>query len=192
VASTGSPWNLEYPTLADAPNAPLAIETLADDVHGVLGRAYPCTSGTRPTVADGLTIFETDTGLLYIGSAGTWVQVAYGDDPGTVDAVTAGVTAGANFTLSSGVIQRRNGMVSMYLSMTSNGAITAGNITNQVVCVVPSGYIPRYSHGQLSGGASGPTWNGYVAVTSGNVYMTTLDTSLTVGAAFNVNGLWML
>jgi hypothetical protein len=192
VASTGSPWNLEYPSLADPPNAPAAIQALADDTHSMLGRAYPCTSGTRPTVADGLLIFETDTGLMYVGSAGTWVQVAYGDDPGPINAVTAGVVAGANFTLSSGSIQRRNGIVTMYLAVTSNGNITAGNITNQVVCVVPSGYIPRYSHGQLSGGASGPTWNGYVAVTSGNVYMTTLDTSLSTGNAFNVNGMWML
>jgi hypothetical protein len=165
---------------------------LASDVHSVLGRAYPCTSGTRPVAEDGLTIYETDTGLLWVASGGVWLQLAYGDDPGPINAVTAGVVGGPNFTLNSGTIQRRNGIVTMYLGVTSNGYITAGNITNQVVVVVPAAYIPRYSHGQLSGGASGPTWNGYVAVTSGNVYMTTLDTSLSTGNPFNVNGMWML
>lgn len=55
--------SLRYPLPTDAPNVPVGLQQLAEDVEGWMHRAYPCTSSSRPTsVGVGFIIYETDTG----------------------------------------------------------------------------------------------------------------------------------
>lgn len=74
---TTSRFALRYPALTDAPNGPQALQFLAEDVDGWAARAFPCTSGTRPTgVGDGFLIRETDTGKWLGWTGAAWVELA--------------------------------------------------------------------------------------------------------------------
>lgn len=67
---------LRYPTLLDAPNGPLALQQLAEDVDALLYRAFPCTSTTRPLAPpDGMLIRESDTGAVLIFGAQVWHHI---------------------------------------------------------------------------------------------------------------------
>ena len=74
-----SGFSLPYPSLADAPNGPGAIQGLAEAVDPLLQRAHVCTSATRPgSPASGRLIYETDTGLVLLYSAG-WKVIGSSD-----------------------------------------------------------------------------------------------------------------
>lgn len=191
MADTGQPWTLPYPLLTDLPNGPVATQDLAVAVHAGLGHAYPCTAATRPAHTAGFIIFETDTGFLQISDGTDWVQLGYGDDTGWVDAVAVSWTAAANFSITSGVVRRRNGVAGLYLNMTSTNAITAGDIANVQVAQAPAGYTPGQGVGGLAGGSAGPGLQGYVG-NGGQVYMTSLSTNLGAGGAFAITGTYML
>jgi hypothetical protein len=76
MPDTGAPWNLPSPQLPDQPNGPSQISELAASVAAALGRAYPCTSVSRPDPVAGLVIFETDTQILSVCNDGTnWQPV---------------------------------------------------------------------------------------------------------------------
>lgn len=67
---------LRYPAVTDAPNVPLDVQELAEDVEAKLGLII-CTSATRPASPyQGMQIYETDTTetLFWTGSA--WVATA--------------------------------------------------------------------------------------------------------------------
>lgn len=89
-------YGLSYPDPADAPDGPLAFQTLAQDVEGWLSRAWPCTSTTRPTSPpEGLIIRETDTGAVYIASeVGAWIPLGVGASGG-------GTTSAAQYSAST-------------------------------------------------------------------------------------------
>lgn len=77
-------FRLPYPSLSDAPNGPGGLQALAEAVDPLLQRAHVCTSTTRPgSPASGRVIYETDTGLVLLYSAG-WKIV------GNSDAITTG------------------------------------------------------------------------------------------------------
>jgi hypothetical protein len=93
---TTTRFALAYPASTDEPNGPVQIQALADDVEDQLARAFPCTSGTRPTgIGDGFLIWETDTKLLlaYDLATTTWTGVGSGSGGGG-----GGSTAGGTWT----------------------------------------------------------------------------------------------
>lgn len=78
-------FDLRYPGLTDAPNVPLDVQRLAEDVDGWLARAFPCTSGTHPSSPpDGFLIRETDTGnvLVWNEAGSSWDAVGGGGGGG--------------------------------------------------------------------------------------------------------------
>lgn len=89
-------YGLSYPDPADAPDGPLAFQTLAEDVEGWLSRAWPCTSSTRPSSPpEGLIIRESDTGAVYIASdSGQWIPIGTG-------ASGSGSTSAARYSAST-------------------------------------------------------------------------------------------
>ena len=74
-------YALPYPELADAPDGPSQLRTLAEKTETALGIAgiRKCTSGTRPTATAGTTIFETDTNRRWhgvvVGGVPYWAPV---------------------------------------------------------------------------------------------------------------------
>ena len=71
-----SRFGLQYPDLTDAPNGPAQMQVLAVGVDGWLGRAFRCTSSTRPSgVPNDFLIRESDTGNVLIWSGSQWEQV---------------------------------------------------------------------------------------------------------------------
>jgi hypothetical protein len=113
VGST-SRFELDYPALTDAPNGPQQLQALAEGVEGWLGRAFPCTSTTRPTgIGTGFFIYETDTAKVLIWDGNSWeppvtVTTTPGGggggttpDPATVSTVSATYAATAAQPISS-------------------------------------------------------------------------------------------
>lgn len=93
---TTSKFALRYPGITDAPNVPLDMQELAEDVEGQLGRAIPCLSTARPVAPTlGLLILETDTGLVLVWDGTAWKTV----NPTSV--AGGGATAHAQFSASS-------------------------------------------------------------------------------------------
>ena len=120
-----SRFALRSPELTDAPNGPVQISTLADDVEGWLCRAFPCTSGTRPIGVDaGFLIRESDSGSIFVWTGAAWAEVAGavsgggggGSAIGTVSATYAATSAqsissGVDVTVAFGVAQTTDASV---------------------------------------------------------------------------------
>jgi hypothetical protein len=191
VANTGLPWELPYQDLTEPPNGPLAQQALAQQAASYgLGRAWPCTSTTRPAHLEGRIIFETDTGLMHISDGSAWNQLAYGDDTGWVS-FTADFVAAANFTVTSTLGRRRNGLVGLYCNFTTTNAITAGNITNLTVGTLPAAFRTQGTVGGLLSGSSGPVMSFHTNST-GALILTATATALAAGDAFNITGTFMI
>ena len=75
ATDTGDPWTLPYPENTDDPLGPSQIGDFASALDSALGRAYPCTSGTRPAKTAGLLIYETDTDKLRVTDGSVWKTV---------------------------------------------------------------------------------------------------------------------
>jgi hypothetical protein len=192
MADTGLPWSLPFPLLTDQPNGPLSIQNLATQVAAMLGFAYPCLSTGHPTNIAGRIIFETDTNKYFIGDGAAWNPVAFGDDLAWTDAIGAGTTASTNFTLTSGSLRRKNGVCSINLSLTSTLGWSAGDVTNTPICVLPGGFVPSTTAGPVSGGALGPSWQGYVNGGDGTVYLASTTTALSAGGGFSALATYVL
>lgn len=96
---TTTRFGLRYPTLTEAPNVPLDMQELATDVDGWLARALPCLSTARPaSPAQGLLIFETDTGLLMIWDGDSWNAIV---TPAAGGGGGGGTTAHAQFSAAA-------------------------------------------------------------------------------------------
>lgn len=190
MADTGLPWQMPYPQVTDVPNAPVAMQELAEKTHAALGYAYPCTAGTRPASKPGLIIYETDTDDLLIGDGTGWTQLAFGDDTGWVDAVEAGWTPVGAFTISNGACRRKNGLVSIHITCVSTNAITAGDYANTNFLQAPAGYIPASSNGGFNGGANGREHAMYIA--SNGLVVLTAGGGISAGGTFNCTGTYML
>lgn len=81
-SSTGSPWNIPWPTLTDpADGADLGEDIarhLGDPVTGVIGQSWShATVAARPAHQPGRIISQEDTGLVLIGmSGGRWRKLS--------------------------------------------------------------------------------------------------------------------
>jgi hypothetical protein len=76
-------WDLRYPEPGDETNVPLDLAELAEDVEDALGRAFACTSSTRPTgVPAGFLIYETDTDLVLVYDGAGWIGTGSGGSGG--------------------------------------------------------------------------------------------------------------
>lgn len=94
---TTSRFALRYPTVTDAPNVPVDMRELAEDVEGQLARAFPCLSTARPASPPlGMLIFETDTSLLLVWDGDSWNTVVAPAAGGS-----GGTTAYAQFSAAS-------------------------------------------------------------------------------------------
>lgn len=114
-----SGFSLPYPSLADAPNGPGAIQGLAEAVDPLLQRAHVCTSATRPAApASGRLIYETDTGLVLLYSAG-WKVI------GSSDAISTGAryfsTAAQSIGANTRVAFPSTDYTSILVSRTASG-----------------------------------------------------------------------
>jgi hypothetical protein len=98
-------FTLPYPSPLDAPNGPLALQSLAEAAEGWLARAIPCTSDARPgTPPAGMLIRETDTGL-WLGWTGTeWEPLTGGAGESTTTG-EAQFAASAAQSISSGSLR---------------------------------------------------------------------------------------
>lgn len=191
MADTGQPWSLRYPTLTDPPNGPVATQQLAEEVHGWLGYAYPCTSATRPTNKPGLIIYESDTDLLYVGDGSAWSLLSKGyDDTGWVDIVTAGWTPIGAYSIANGQVLRRNGFVSLYCTLVAPATLASGDYANQSVLQAPAGYIPVQANGGFNGGPNGSWQSGYIA--SNGIVVITAGGGMTATGSIQVTGTYGL
>lgn len=191
MADTGQPWVLPYSLLTDPPNGPQAVQDLATKTAAGLGRAYPCTSTTRPAHVAGLIIEESDTNLLYYSDGANWLPLAVGDDTGWQDIITAGFAAAANMSLVSGQCRRRYGVVSLYASLTTTAGFSSGDVGNTTVLTAPAGWYPATTVGGLNGGASGGLLSFYINA-SGSIVLTATGSAYGAGATFNVTGTYLL
>jgi hypothetical protein len=188
---TGAPWLLPFPVLTDQPNGPESVQDLAEQTATMLGRAWPCTSATRPAHSEGLHIWETDTEREYISNGTAWLPVAQGDDTGWVDGLDEGWSAAANFTLTSIQVRRCNGTVSFYANLTSTNALSAGDIANVSMLNASANWIPDHPVGGIGSGQTGPGLFAYIT-SGGVVTLTALATALGAGGAFSVSGTYLL
>lgn len=192
MADTGLPWSLPYPLLTDQPNGPVATQNLAAQTALVLGRALPCTLATLPAHKAGLIIYTTDVNKAWISDGATWLQIAFGDDTGWIDAVANGATALTGYTLVSGFLVRRNGIAGLNLTLTTTAAIAAGDIANLALVQLPGGWIPFGSSGSIGSSGAGPSWQGYVNGGDGKLYMSSTSTAMGAGSTFSAIGTYML
>jgi hypothetical protein len=106
--------------------------------------------------------------------------------------VTTGVaTAASGWTVASALFRKRNGIATVNIGLTrSGGTITAGNITNQAVCTLASGYRPIMESPALSG-PSGVLTAGYIA-TTGIVTISAIGTAISTGDNLDINAVFIL
>lgn len=193
MANTGLPWELPYQALTDPPNGPLGLQELAQKVAACLGYAYPCTTATRPAHATGRIIYDTDTDQLLISNGvDTWDALSKGyDDTGWLDPVTAGFTPIGAHTISSGSVCRRNGVVSIYVTMTTTAGFAAGDVTNTACLQAPGDWLPGGTQGGFNGGANGGGLFAYIT-SGGAVTVNATATAYGAGATFQVAGQYLL
>lgn len=122
----------------------------------------------------------------------SWKKFLAEDDTGWVDAVAAGFTAvTANFTLTNGLVRKRNGMVSLSLNGTLKNAGDSGNIANIGLVTAPTAYRPLNPNGALSPGGSGSAWTGYIG-SDGVITMATSAFVWPAGYVTSIYGTYML
>ena len=83
-----------------------------------------CTSGTRPTGAEGRRIYETDTNRLYYYDGSAWVIET---EPLQTWSPTITQSSSVAGTVNRGWYQRRNGLWEAALKWTSSASGTAAN-----------------------------------------------------------------
>lgn len=107
-------FTLHYPDLTDAPNGPAQLQQLAEDAETWLGRAFPCTSASRPTgVGEGFLVRESDTGSVLVWTGSAWAAVAGtvsggggggGSSPASTVSATFAATAAQSIAATTDVV----------------------------------------------------------------------------------------
>lgn len=115
-----------------------------------------------------------------------------GDDTGWLGASTAGFSGVAgSCSLTSGVVRRKNGIVSLQLSGALTSAMSAGNIANVNLWNIPSGWVPEQQNGTLNAGSAGSAFTAYVG-SSGLVVMSNNLLAKSAGEGILAVGTYML
>lgn len=106
--------------------------------------------------------------------------------------VTTGwLTAATGWGSVSGTYTEKNGIVQVNVTATRTGAdISAGNITNNTVCTISTGYRPLVET-LAGGGPAGPVLGAYISASAGNVVITAIGTGISTGATIDINATYI-
>lgn len=165
---TGAPWSLPIPENSDSPLGPTELGDLASSIDSALGRAYPCTSGTRPAQQVGLLIYETDTDTLRVSTGTSW-KVVWRDS----GAVTSGFTIQSGWTDVDSYYRLLGSLCYVHIQCNRSGSdltfgSTSGGLSDPGIIAVPSAALnTRNSFYSVDGGVNiGGTYGGSFRVQS--------------------------
>ncbi|MFH8838832.1 hypothetical protein [Streptomyces sp. NPDC017868] len=149
-------------------------------------------SGTITTGSYNGQYRDYNGGQLQRWNGSAWV--AY-QPPIEVEAITSGATAQAGWTLSYFNARRTRGVVSFNVNMVRSGAditaTTAGNITDELLCILPVGWRPEFN---LEATASDGFGHGSASVlTTGEINLRTWSPNgvLTAGRSLRITATYV-
>lgn len=155
---TGSPWSIPYPETSDEPDGPTQFGSMATTTHALLGRAYPCTSSTRPSHTAGLLIYETDTDKLQVSDGAAW-DVVWRDS----GVLTSGFAAQTGWSNSGCTYQLLGSICVVHLECARTGSTlttnaSSGHLADENVVQFPSAAVSGsdwiWGTGTYSGGGA--------------------------------------
>jgi hypothetical protein len=111
-------------------------------------------------------------------------------DESSVTATSGIVTAATGWGSLSAIYTERNGIVMLNITaIRTGGDIASGNITNNTVCTVASGYRP-IAEALAGGGPNGPVLGAYIG-TAGNVVITAIGTGISTSSTVDINATYI-
>lgn len=112
-------------------------------------------------------------------------------DESSTTATSGIVTASTGWGSVSAIYTERNGIVMLNITATRTGSdLSGGNIANNTVCTVASGYRP-IAEALAGGGPNGPVLGAYISAATGAAVITAIGTTISTGSTIDINATYI-
>lgn len=176
-------------------NSSSTIATLATDIATLQSKLelslLDGSGAPTSTPAEGSLYWDTANDILYIYANGSWSKVwsrqatvlTNVTNPSLITAVNT-----AEWTINQYTYTEKNGMVNLSIGVKRKGGdLAGGNIGNESVFTLASGYRPLGDQAPGLGGSAGPVMSAYLSGSTGTGVITAIGTTISDESDINLN-----